>query len=94
MNNKDCWIDSYKLNLSITGSLLLDIPMINLFISSLKFNSKFFSMISLFLWINIEIYLLLPKALGISLNSYIWLSLTEIIISLTRKSFSSAEEFS
>ena len=38
--------------------------------------------------------MLLPKALGISLNSYIWLSLTEIIISLTRKSFSSAEEFS
>ncbi len=49
MNDKDCLIDSYKLNLSTTGSLLLDIPMTNLFISSLKFNSKFFSMSSLFL---------------------------------------------
>ena len=34
MNNKDCWIDSYKLNFSTTGSLLLDIPITNLFISS------------------------------------------------------------
>ena len=49
MNDKDCWIDSNKLNFSTTGSLLLDIPITNLFISLLKLSSKFFSMSSLFL---------------------------------------------